>query len=44
MQLISLHTSWPIERRDTLSLGYCFNANINMQGKPIPNQDTMEKG
>jgi len=33
-------TSWSAERRNTLSIGYCFNVDI--QGKPsnIPGRDT----
>jgi len=30
-------TSWSAERRNTLSIGYCFNVDI--QGKPSNNQD-----
>lgn len=31
-----LHTknNWQIERRNTLSVGYCFSVNIDAQGKP----------
>lgn len=36
VQTLSLHTAtWQMERRNTLSLGYCFSANIiDVQGKP----------
>jgi hypothetical protein len=36
MQTLSSHMNWLIERRDTLSLGYCFS--INVQGKPAKNK------
>jgi hypothetical protein len=36
MAQILLHNSknWQVERRNTLSLGYCFSVNIDAQGKP----------
>lgn len=36
MARILSHNSfnWQVERRNTLSLGYCFSVNIDAQGKP----------
>ena len=31
---IHTNTNWSIERRDTLSLGYCFSSIMDIQGKP----------
>jgi hypothetical protein len=45
MNTLSLHTNtWQNERVNTLSLGYCFSANIIAQDKPRINQDVDDKG
>jgi hypothetical protein len=37
-QILSHTANWQMERRNTLSLGYCFSAiNNDAQGKPVTN-------